>query len=115
MTRSAAGCGLLLLLSASCGSPLSDGVTSYEAGRASEALRQFRAIESDGACDEPEQCARYALFRGLAHLTLGDAEAAERWLMPLKRHVEARPRLLSTSERSRLLVALGSMGHLPGD
>jgi hypothetical protein len=62
-----------------------------------------------------EERARYALYRGLAHLTLGDALAAESWLLSLKRSVERNPDLLSTAERCRLVTALAALGHLPGD
>jgi len=106
---------LALLACTGCGSALSNAVDEYEAGRTTHALRQLQSPAARDACSDAHDHARYALFRGLAHLTLGDAHAAERWLLGLKRQLERQPDLLSTADKSRLVSALGSMGHLPGD
>jgi hypothetical protein len=115
MTRLLGGTFLFAVSTLGCGSALSGAVDEYEAGRAPQALRELQAVAEGGACTDEHELARYALFRGLTHLTLGDALAAERWLLALKRRLELEPDLLSTSEKSRLVTALGSMGHLPGD
>lgn len=98
-----------------CASPLSQAVSDYEAGRTTDSLRRLEAWSREAATADPPEAARYALFRGLAHLTLGDARAAESYLLPLKHHLLRRPSLLTTQDRTRLVTALASMGHYPGD
>jgi hypothetical protein len=105
----------LYFLPLACGSPLSSAVVDFEAGRTTAALHTLESVSPRTGLADPGERARYALYRGLAHLTLGDAAAAESWLISLKRSVEREPELLSTSERCRLLTALAALGHLPGD
>jgi hypothetical protein len=114
MTRLSVFAGIGLA-TAGCGSGLSNAIDDYEAGRATHAITQLRELEARGERGDRHECARYALFRGLAHLTLGDALAAERWLLSLKQELEREPGLLSGSETSRLESALGALGQLPGD
>jgi hypothetical protein len=114
MTRLSVIAGLALA-AAGCGSALSDAVDDYEAGRATHAMSELQALAARGERGDRQECARYALFRGLAHLTLGDAIAAERWLVSVKHQLEFEPGLLSGSEKSRLQSALGALGRLPGD
>jgi len=59
--------------------------------------------------------ARYALYRGLAALALGDAESSERWLAEAKAFDDRNGWLLEPQERGRLLSAWRSVGHLPGE
>lgn len=106
---------LLALLASACSSPLSGAVTDFEAGRTTRALRELQALEREGVSRDPAVRARYSLYRGLAHLTLGDGRLAESWLLSLKHSVEQNPSLLSTRDRCRLVTALSAMGHLPGD
>jgi hypothetical protein len=106
---------VVALLSSACASPLSSAVGDFEAGRTTAALRELKALGRRGLPSDPGTRARYALYRGLAHLTLGDAGAAESFLLGLKRSVERDRELLSTSERCRLVTALAALGHLPGD
>ena len=108
--------GLILALTVAlsgCGSALSEAVSDYEAGRTTHALRRLRSMPQ-AEWGSPGG-ARYSLYRGLAHLTLGDVVSAERWLLSLKHRVEREPQLLSSLDQSRLVSALGAMGHLPGD
>jgi len=105
----------LFLGCSACASPLSRAVSEYEAGRTTESLRRLQAWSREAATAAAPDTARYALFRGLAHLTLGDAHAAESYLLPLKHSVEREPALLSQEDRARLACALTSMGHYPGD
>jgi hypothetical protein len=103
------------LLQGGCASPLAQGVAEYEAGRVTSALRRLQHLGAFVPRLPPGEHARYALYRGLSHLTLGDAVRAERWLMPLKHAVDREPSLLDLSDRTRLFAALDAMGHLPGD
>lgn len=57
---------------------------------------------------------RYALYRGLTHMALGDMESAERWLADAKSWVDRDPSLLDAGERGRLETAWVSIGHQPG-
>jgi hypothetical protein len=105
----------LFLGCSACASPLSQAVSEYEAGRTTESLRKLQAWSPRATTAAPPEAARYALFRGLSHLTLGDARAAESYLLPLKHAVRREPALLSAEDRTRLVSALASMGHYPGD
>jgi hypothetical protein len=103
----------LAALGFGCSSPLTEARTSFDAGRYPEAAAAYRAIRP--ARLGPEQLFEYALYRGLAHLALGDARAAERWLAFAKRLHEATPGLTTADQQGRLLAAWSSMGHMPGD
>jgi hypothetical protein len=64
---------------------------------------------------DPMEGTRYALYRGLTHLALGDAAQAERWLSLAKRRSDRDLALLSAAERGRLLAAWRTMGRMPGE
>jgi hypothetical protein len=98
---------------AGCGSALTEARQSFDDARYPEAVAGYRAIDS-------RQLGRaglfqYALYRGLAHLALGDAAPAERWLLIAKRLAEHSPQVATADERGRLLSAWRSMGHMPGE
>lgn len=97
-----------------CASKLSVAVQHFETGRPAEADAAFRNIEHTLPCD-PETRARYALYRGLNHLTLGSAHEADRWLSAAKRANDEHSAIFSDEERGRLLAAWRSLGHMPGD
>jgi hypothetical protein len=97
-----------------CGSPLQPALDAFEAGRLPDAAREFRALEPDFVHLSAHDQARYALFRGLTELSLGDARRADAWLGPLKAALDAEPRTLSAAERGALLAAWRSMGRMPG-
>jgi hypothetical protein len=99
----------LFLLVAGCGSTRSRAMTAFEEGRYPEAVAGFRESEPEA----PD--ARYALYRGLAHLACGDVRAADRWLSFAKLLWEREPSLLSSAERGRLEAAWRSMGRMPGE
>lgn len=106
---------LLALMMLGCGSALSDAVQELEAGRPAHADYRFRALAPELPELDRAERTRYALYRGLNHLTLGDAKQADRWLSLAKRDSDRDLSLLSTAERGRLLVAWRSMGRMPGD
>lgn len=106
-------CSLLLALG--CGSALGSAVEDFEGGRHPEAARRFRALEAQLPEFDPDDRLRYALYRGLTDLALGDARNAERWLSQVKRTLDADPRALRDAERGRLLSAWRSMGRMPGE
>ncbi len=95
-----------------CTGSFGAGVRDYDHGRYPEAIEQLRDVERDAlgwhGCDR----ARYALYRGLTHLALGDRPETIRWLGEAKRAVDANPTLLSDEDAGRLGSA---WAHLPGD
>ena len=102
-------------LAEACSSPLSSAVRDFETGRPTAALSALESISREGVSEDPKLRARHALYRGLAYLTLGNAAAAESFLLSLKHSVEHDPELLSTPDRCRLVTALSAMGHVSGD
>jgi len=98
-----------------CGSGLASALDAFHEGRLPAAVAELRALEPTLG-DEPERDqARYALYRGLAELGLGNAPAAEHWLA-CAWHADARdPHLFDAKEHGQLLAAWRSLGHLPGE
>ena len=96
--------------SIACGGAVSGGIVDYEQARYPEALQRFRHAEPDAAWWDGRDMARYALYRGLTHLALGDKEAAARWLREAKITLDRDPNTFSEEERCRLAAALA---HLP--
>jgi hypothetical protein len=90
-------------------------MTAFDAGRYPEAIEGLMLAEADLRGFSEHKQARYALYRGLAHLALGDAESSERWLAEAKALDDRNRMLLDPQERGRLLCAWRSVGHLPGE
>jgi hypothetical protein len=95
-----------------CGGTFGAGVREYDHGRYPEALDHFREAEPDAAALSGQRRARYALYRGLAHLALGDRVATVRWLREVERAVRAEPTLLADDDLGRLSSA---WAHLQGN
>lgn len=106
---------LLLPCLVGCHSLLDDALDSYADGRYPSAAAQFRAAEATSRGLPPAQLARYALYRGLTHLALGDAPAAARWVGYAKQCAERDPGLFDDQQQGALLAAWRSMGHMPGE
>jgi hypothetical protein len=100
---------------AACQSSLGRGVEAYDQSRYPEAIAELRRGEAAWPTDSEPQRTRYALYRGLTHLALGDAHAAESWLRWARQRVAQRSALLSPSEHGQLDAAWRSLGHMPGD
>src|SRR6478735_2978804 len=105
----------LLLCASGCHSALADAMDSYGDGRYPTAAAQFRAAEPDARELSPRDFANYALYRGLTHLALGDAQAAVRWVGYAKQSADHDPYLFDDEARGALLAAWRSMGHMPGE
>lgn len=105
---------LLPILLLGCSSSLAAAVDQFETGRPAEADRAFRRLEEGIPCS-PAARARYALYRGLNHLTLGDGAQADRWLSAAKLATDDDPSLLSDAEQGRLLSAWRTLGRMPGE
>ena len=116
--RTSPGAGLLLLLCLpflGCQSALAGAMASYEDARYPTAAAQFRAAEPEARALGAPELARYALYRGLTHLALGDARAAARWVGYAKQRADRDPLLFNDQDRGALLAAWRSMGHMPGE
>jgi hypothetical protein len=98
-----------------CSTPLSLAVQDLETGRPDEADLRFRALERDFCDLEDAERLRYALYRGLTHLALGDVREAERWLDFAKSAADRDAQAFSNAERGRLLAAWRTMGRMPGE
>ena len=106
---------LLALLASACAGPMAPAKKAFDRGYFPEAADDFRALEADArSWPEPERL-RYALYRGLTHLAVGDAHAAAHWLERAWWLHERHPRELSPAERGQLVSAWRSMGHMPGE
>lgn len=106
------GLTMVLLGACGCAGSFGAGVHEYDHGRYPEALEYFREAEQDAAALHGRRRARYALYRGLAHLALGDRIATLRWLREARRAVQAEPTLLGDDELGRLSSA---WAHLQGN
>jgi hypothetical protein len=93
--------------------PLGRALHAYDEARYPDAIAELRAIDATELSSQ--QGARYALYRGLTHLALGDARAADRWLTLAKVVLDRQSEIYNTSERGRLLAAWRSMGRMPGE
>ena len=106
---------VLALFLGGCASPLTEARTSFDEGRYPDAAAQYVALARDLPTFSPRERFEYSLYRGLAHLALGDSAPAERWLTLARRLADAWPRLPTAEQRGRLLAARRAMGHAPGD
>lgn len=98
-----------------CQSSLSGGVEAYDQSRYPEAISELRRAEVAWHSANERERTRYALYRGLTHLALGDADAAQTWLCWARQHADRDAELLNTKERGQLDAAWRSLGHMPGD
>jgi hypothetical protein len=93
-----------------CSGSFGAGVRAYDHGRYPEALEELRSAERDAVRARGRDRVRYALYRGLTHLALGDREGTRRWLGEAKRAADQSPTLLSDEDAGRLASA---WSHLP--
>ena len=107
--------GPLCLVAVACAGPLGPPLAAFHEGRLPEATAGFRRLEPTISSFSHTERARYALYRGLAHLGLGDARAADRWLSLAKRYEGEDPSCFDASERGELYAAWRSLGRVPGE
>ena len=98
------------LVTQACAPSFGGAVQAYEHGRYPEAMDELRAVEADAMRCGSSAVTRYALYRGLAHLGLGDLRAARFWLERVKHTVASDPQALSAEESGDLASA---WAHLP--
>ena len=104
-----------LLCATACHSPLGEAMAAYTDARYPLAAAEFRAAEPAARKLGPRDFASYALYRGLTHLALGDAQAAARWVGYAKQSADRDPHVFDARDRGALLAAWRSMGHMPGE
>jgi hypothetical protein len=98
-----------------CAGPLDSAQDAFDAGRYPEALDELRRGEPDASKADADCRIRYALYRGLAHLAVGDVRAAHTWLARVKREWDRDPTVLDATAQGQLLAAWQSMGYQPGE
>jgi hypothetical protein len=98
-----------------CEGNLGPGIKAFEQAKYPEALRELEHGAEQFPGRDPREAARYALYRGLTHLALGNAPLAEHWLARVRTMTARDSALLDADERGRLHAAWRSMGHMPGD
>lgn len=104
------------LLASACGGGLGSAKSDFRKGRVSEAKDELVRLEPEARTWGNQRRAEYALYRGLAHHSLGDRAAAGVWLNEAKAIEDAHPRTLSEEDRVRLKLALESLaGDTPLD
>jgi hypothetical protein len=100
----------IALVTQACAPSLGGAVRAYEHGRYPEAMDELRAVEVDAMRCGSSAVTRYALYRGLAHLGLGDVRAARHWLDRVERTMAVNSASLSADDAGRLASA---WAHLP--
>lgn len=103
------------LFCTACGSAISPAMSAFDEGRYPEAVAEFTKLEAESREWSDDRKTRYALYRGLTHLSCGDVRAADRWLSRAKLAWEKNPSLLEPAESGRMLTAWRSMGRMPGE
>ena len=97
-----------------CAGRLAAAEDAFEEARYPDALRELRKLRDRGTWSAEEH-ARYALYRGLTHLSLGDARPASLWLGRAHAALEHDAGVFDDGERGRLLSAWRAMGRMPGE
>ena len=101
------------LFAPGCGGALDDAVRAYDSGLYAVALERLAGAESESRSADARAGARYALYRGLAHLAVGDGRAAAVWLESAHLAVRARPDLLAPEDTGRLESARAHLREGP--
>jgi len=87
-------------------------IDAYDQGRYPEALTALRRVERARGSAVVNDT-RYALYRGLTELALGNAPRAHVWLSMAKEGLARHPEALDRFDRGRLDAAWRSLGKMP--
>jgi hypothetical protein len=98
-----------------CGPSLSSARDALAEGRLPAAAEELRELEPSVAAEPARVRARYALYRGVVELGLGNATAADRWLFAAWRADVTDPHAFDEREHGALMAAWRSTGRLPGE
>jgi len=107
--------GVFSIFAGGCRPGQVSGVEAFHEGRLPAAAAELRALEPTFGRLGPRDQARYALYRGLVELGLGNAPAADAWLTFAKRSDARDPATFTPHERGQLLSAWRSAGRMPGE
>ena len=94
---------------------MAGALEAFHDGRLPAAAATLRALEPTVAGASERDQARYALYRGLCELGLGNALVAERWLGAAWRADARDPHCFDETEHGELMAAWRSLGRLPGE
>lgn len=95
-----------------CTGATAAAIDAYDQGRYPEALTALRRLERErGAAIANDT--RYALYRGLTELALGNASPAHVWLSAAKEGLARDPEALDPFDRGRLDAAWRTLGKMP--
>jgi tetratricopeptide (TPR) repeat protein len=92
----------VLPLSVACGSAVGRGTALYQQQNYIEAAEAFERTQGRLVTMQPDERARYGLYRGLTFMALGDWKGAERWLDYSEALQRTQPNLLPANERQLL-------------
>ena len=106
--------GLLFGL-AGCSQSLSPALEALHDGRLPEAAAELRRLEPQFCAAPARTQARYALYRGVTELGLGNAVVAAHWLGLAWRADARDPHCFDAREHGELMAAWRSLGRLPGE
>lgn len=105
---------LFVTLATNCSARgLERGIQSYENARFADALAELERTLAGAPRLSRSDWARYALYRGLTELALGNASVAYGWLVRAQVAVDRQPSLLGPEDRARLGAAWRSLGLMP--
>jgi hypothetical protein len=107
--------GGFLVLASGCRPRAISGVEAFHEGRLPAAAAELRRLEPTFGQLEARDQARYALYRGLVELGLGNAAVADAWLGFAKRSDARDPGCFTPHERGQLLSAWRASGRMPGE
>ena len=93
-----------------CGGGLASAKSDFRSGRVSDAKNKLVALEPESQSWTGSRRAEYVLYRGLVHHSLGDRDAAARWLSEAKTIEDQHPHTLSEDDRVRMNLALDALG-----
>lgn len=95
-----------------CTGATAAAIDAYDQGRYPEALTALRRLErATGTAIVNDT--RYALYRGLTELALGNASEAHLWLSVAKDGLARDPEALDRVDRGRLDAAWRTLGKMP--
>jgi hypothetical protein len=98
-----------------CGGSLSGAVANHGEGRYPQARAELVSLEPQVPCLSGTEQIRYALYRGLSELALGNAVRAHHWLSKVRQSLEQDPEALAPVERGQFDSAWRSLGLLPNE
>jgi hypothetical protein len=99
----------------SCRTELGRAVRAYDEARYPHAVESLRTLEPPRTGSSAGLRARYALYRGLSELAVGNARVAEAWLLRAWQAADATPDALNREDHGRLVAAWRSLGRMPAE